>query len=193
MLLKKGNIIMFPTNEGEVIITSNEEEWLGYPKGTLVFNSNVNPSIHIVEPEEKCLKADGFTKLHLYLFIEDDVKIGDFILKERGNKIISQATESGTNNKLIACSDRVYGLPKFSKKFLMRYAEKTGINEVFIVFEETNDNIIPKVNKNGAISIHKAKDTFTGVEVATLLKAFMKDIYDNDKYQEGINWINEKI
>ena len=75
----------------------------------------------------------------------------------------------------------------------MRYVEKNGIDEVFVVFEDVNDQIIPKINKAGMISIHKARDTFTGVEVAKLLRNLVKEVYMNDKYEEAINWINEKI
>ncbi len=196
MLMKKGNIVMFPSKEETVAIISPEDETVQtFRKGSIVFNPDTEPSLHMVQDGEIYNPKMGYQKVNLFLLVDDFLEDGDFTFDGNGEDIISLYKKDSNDYgaKLVACTDRQYRLPKLSKKFLVRYVEKQGINDVFVIYEEISDKLIPKVNRNNVISIRKAKDTFTGVEVAAILKDLVDKIYNNDKYAEAIEWINEKV
>jgi hypothetical protein len=129
--------------------------------------------------------------------IEDSCKENDWILTENG---VEQAPEPKDKSLVVIASSNLgYGLPKFSKKFLEKYEEKQGINEVFVVYEEThkvNDNgivanvLIPKTNKYNVISLRKTKETFNTKEIHTLFKEFREALCPKLPIDDLNKWLS---
>jgi len=189
MLLKKGTIVRLTTAERPVVVEKNDEKVLTFPKGSLVFNDKVMPSLKMVDKDEIITPEQGYSRAHLYLLVEDTIKAGDFILmKNEVGEVLEDSKNIGEiMPKVIASTSKLLGLPKFSKGMLTKYVEVQGIHQVYVVYEETHDTdsetgmiefrIIPKVNRNNNISLRKIKNSFTYDEVLNILQKFSND-YD---------------
>jgi len=184
MLLKKGTIVRLTTAERPIVVEKDDEKVFTFPKGSLVFNASVMPSLKMVGNDEIVTPEQGYSRAHLYLLVEDTIKVNDFILM---GTVVGPVLEGSENigeiiPKVVASTDKLLGLPKFSKGMLTRYVEKQGIHQVYAVYEETHDTdgdtgmtefrIIPKVNRNNNISLRKIKNSFTYEEVLNILHKF---------------------
>ncbi len=202
MLFKKGTVVMLPTNEEPKKVRIDDEDIMTFTKGSLVFNSDIFPSIKMVQDGEIVNKEMGYRRAHLYLIVNEIIYQDDYVLI---GDSVSKAQVDGdpdtSNLKVIASTDKELCLPKFSKRFLLRYVEKQDINEVSIALEEVtipgeeadDIKIIPKVNKNGIISLKKIKDIFTIEEVKALFKSFVEEIIDSTEDELNTTLINEWI
>ena len=210
MLLKKGIVIMLDSNEKSATVEIEGNIEKTFPRGSIVFNVNVMPSMRIVEANEVYNESMGYNRVHLHLVVEEELVIGGYNLN---GSTVTKTTVDVEGHHVIASTDRQLGLPKFSRGFLERYEDKQGIDSVFVVYEDTLDpvgektneiydvedaggKLVPKVNRNNIISLRKIKTSYTAIEVKKLFNKFLKtnlcstDIKDTSKIN---TWINSNI
>jgi len=202
MLLKKGTVILVTSNEAPLELSIDGEKVRTYPKGSLIFNKDADRTIKLVEKGEIINDEHGYTRAHLLLVVSAIPKKGDMVLKGEEPE---EVTEDGNEEALIvvASTNRIHGLPKFSKNFLERYVEQ-GINEVFVVYEEVMKPVnemedlipvfIPKVNRGGFISLRKTKEIYNKQEVKALITEALNTFGKKTTKKKDIDkWIAEHV
>ena len=186
MLLKRGIII------SAVEKTADLTE---FKTGSIVTNDTQMLNKKIVRKNENITNKDGWNRLHLYLFVEDDAKAGDFIINSNKNsKTLVEKTDKDIEDVqvLVATTDSRYLCARVPKWFIQKYVENEQ-NEVLIQYEETLEKLIPKKNKEHYIQLGETKEIYTGEEVKDLFFKLANEL-DEGKYSFTIeNWINENL
>jgi hypothetical protein len=146
---------------------------------------------------------DKRTYQHLYILSDDEIKEGDWYIKELFNTLkydwYKVVTERFPNDykKIIATTDKSLDLPQPSQSFIEKYVEEYNkgnvIAEVLVEYE-TATNQVPngttidwlKVNpKDNTITIKKVKDSWSREETVTLC---LKMQHDYIKYKESCHY-----
>lgn len=148
MLVKNGIVIS---------CISRVSDLVEFKTGDLIGNENTEPSMKIVRKTDKINNADGWDRLHLYIFVESDVEKDDYILAESSSQaLVGKAKDAGEKLKLIATTNPNYICAKVPKWFVQEYA-KQEIVDVFVEYEETKEKLVPKKNKEHFIQLQLVK------------------------------------
>lgn len=191
MLLKKGSIVTVTHRE---IYDDEEEPVVVFEPGDLIKNPDVFPSMKIVKKGEVYDSRMGYSRLYLHLIIVEDSEKGDLIL---GNSqyLISKVGEHGCKDakKIIASTDLTLNIPGLSDRFLQVFVKNNGINEVLVIYEESNSKLFPKINKYNRVCLGRFKSNHTGEEVADLMKLLIRDVYEDMHKELALEWIDEHV
>jgi len=160
-MLKKAIVLRIGSSEPQITkVIENGEVINTYKPGSIVFNEKVSPSLHLIEKDED-FNALDYTKVHLHAVIEEPVYKGNFFIGKSGEPEKHNSKEPFIGLKVIASTNRLFGLPKFSKGFIRKYVETQGIDIVYVMYKEINVNgtkiYVPKTNRNNIISLRKEK------------------------------------
>ena len=116
----------------------------------------------------------------------------NFVLDINGKDMLYSDAQSCKNYKIIATTDETMNLPRPSKEFVKKYCEA---KEISLVNVEYISKEIPKVAKDGTITIRAIKPTYTREEVISLIgklqaEGIILPIVEADIFN---NWINKNI
>jgi len=195
MSFKRTKVVMLPTNE---------KAGLKLGLNGLLVNNTLGYDSH-------------FTNQHLYFLSDDEIKEGDWYLKNGESIIVSALGEIVKGDyknckKIIATTDmslkqEIFGLGEtamcflpqpsegFIQKFVNAYNSGNPITEVMVEYNHILsttglNNEWLKVASDNTITIRKMKDSWTTQDVINLLQQF-----NNDKPGEFdcSKWIEENI
>jgi hypothetical protein len=201
IFLKKGTIVLITTEEAPITIEIDGEKQKTFPRGALVFNDKIDKTIKLVKTGEVVNPEMGYKRAHLLLIIEDEAKEGSVILTNHGTEEAQKEYKEAL--VVVASTNKDLGLPRFSKSFLERYEEKQGINNVFVAYttvsflnKETRtieEKIVPKTNRNGIISLRKAKMVYTIGELKALFRKMKKELCKDIKEDKFNEWVSQNV
>jgi hypothetical protein len=187
MLLKSGLIIGVIANHPKNMLVE-------FNAGNIVSNKDVEPSMKLVRKADKITTNSGYSRLHLYLFVEEDACVGDFVLCEDGSDSIVQVEDVIKNAmRLIATTNTKYPIARLPKLFLNEYVEAGGIDRTMVVYEEKGEHLIPKINSRNIVSLGGVKDTYTGEEVSKLFDRFLDEVCEGQYKNNAKAWKEENI
>ena len=160
-MLKKATVLRIGSSEPQITkVNENGEVINTYKPGSIIFSEKISPSLHLIGKEEN-FNALDYTKVHLHAVIEEPVYKGDFFIGKSGEPEKHDDEKPFIGLKVIASTNRLFSLPKFSKGFIQKYVETQGIDIVYVLYKEINVNgtkiYVPKTNRNNIISLRKER------------------------------------
>jgi len=218
-MFKKIKVVMLPTEKASFITKRVKTGELLYSYKIFANNSIYGEAVNINQ--------------HLYFLSDEEIKMGDWLLADGYKRLspknqhlsIAKADEGQfaamregyTAKKITASTDESLGLPRPSDKFIKKYCELDGIEEVQIEYKEIetgwsigsdgtgkNDYYYdwqPKVAPDNTITIKSAKNSWNKEEIYNLIKNFNSDagsynrINETSQLPESLisNWLEENI
>lgn len=151
---------------------------------------------------------------HLYLTIDEEIKVGNYIIDDNG---VFGPWEAGDvmigkhKGVIVSTTDESLGLPQPTKSFVEAYVKAGGIDEVMIEYEEYDNGMSAldisddypykyptriKVDSHNTITIHPIKNSWNLEELTVLLE---RCTYDNTGiklkhvHMEVKNWIKQNV
>jgi len=184
MLLKKGIIIEMQERSSEIV---------DFKSGNIVFNEDVEPSIKIIRKTDILDNRTGWNRLHLYLIVEDSAKEGDFIISNEESKFIVSAERDLENAiVLVATTDTKYLCARIPKWFIQEYAEKRT-NGVYVQYEETNERLVPKKNKEHYIQFGNIERRYSIEEVQNVILSMNEELFGDEFTVPIQKWIDDNL
>lgn len=186
MLLKKGFI---------VAVVDKIADLLEFKPGNLIINESIEPPIKIVRKGETLTNKSGWNRLHLHLFVKEDICEGDWILGAEESKllIITASKDIPDQLKLIATTNSEYPCARIPKWFVQEYAEKET-SEVLVRYEKTDEKLVPKKNKEHYIQLGALKDSYTVDDVKDFILKMFEDTYGSEADSTPVkDWIGENL
>lgn len=169
-----------------------------FSAGHIIVNENLEPSMHIVRKGENYDSNMGYKRLHLYLFVKEDVKKGDWILSEDSDEdninIVRAVSREEDTLKLVATTNTKFPIARLPKLFLNEYVDcGGGIDRTMVVYKEEPNGLVPEVNSRNIIKLGKTKDCHTGEEVAELIERMVAEVYDGKYIERVKQWTYENV
>lgn len=143
----------------------------------IIINSSIEPSMKIVRKNEDYSTEMGYSRLHLYIFVQESAGIGDYVLADVEPESICQLKDVVSEAyRLVATTNTKFPIARIPKIFLNNFVEAGGIDRTMVVYEEKGDYVVPKINSRGMILLSNLKDCYTGAEVAELFDMFVDEV-----------------
>ena len=165
-----------------------------FKPGTVVENIDMDPSLRVIKKGEVVKNKDGWNKVHLYLFVKEDVLRGEFLLADEHSKsLITEATKDLEDQMhLVATTNPEFVCARIPKWFIKDYVEK-NINDVAVQYEATTERLVPKKNKEHYIQLGVFQEYYDLEDVSRIILTMVEHVYVNHNREAVTKWINENL